>query len=200
MKLNTIERALMNNPVRGVVQRFYEGRLMQQIGGRLDGGRVLEAGCGQRAGMRVLLEQFGVSYVCGIDLDPRQVVRARRKLFPRYSQYASLAVASVGALPFPDSFFDAVFDFGVLHHVPLWQPALAELCRVLKPSGKFFFEEVTRAALNRWSYRTLFKHPIENRFSESEFVRELHSNRVEVLSSPRWVFLHDIFVGVGQRS
>jgi hypothetical protein len=77
---------------------------------------------------------------------------------------------------------------------------LAELCRVLKPSGKFFFEEVTKAALNRWSYRVLFKHPTDNRFSEADFVKELHANRVEVLASPRWAFLHDIFIGVGQRS
>src|SRR6185503_13164163 len=151
MKLNSIERALMNNPIRRIVQRFYEAQLMQQIGGRLEGARVLEVGCGQGAGIRVLLDQFGVSYACGVDLDPRQVSLAHRKLFPRYSQCASLAVASVDALPFPDSYFDAVFDFGVLHHVPRWQPALAKLCRVLKPSGKFFFEEVTKAALNRWS-------------------------------------------------
>ena len=47
MKLNTVEKALMNNPVRVLVQRRYEARLLERLGGRVDGLNVLEIGCGR---------------------------------------------------------------------------------------------------------------------------------------------------------
>ena len=197
MKLNPFERLLMNNPARGLVQRFYEGPLLRRLGGRLDGAQVLEVGCGQGMGIRVLLEQFGAAHVTGVDLDPRQIDLARHKLVSHAGR-VSLAVASADRLPFPDKFFDAVFDFGILHHVPAWQSAVAELCRVLKPSGKLFFEEITSDALNRWSYRVFLKHPKENRFSEAQFVRELQSHNAELLAEPRRTFRNDIFIGVAQ--
>src|SRR5262249_11272455 len=112
---------------------------------------------------------------------------------------AVLAVGSLERLPFPNQSFDAVFDFGVLHHVLAWQTALSEIQRVLKPGGRFFFEEVTRAALNRWLYRTFLKHPTGNRFSETEFVAELAANGIELLAEPRRILPNDIFIGIGQR-
>ena len=198
MKLNAAETLLVSNPARGLVQRLYEGRLLLELGGRLDGARVLEAGCGQGVGARIVLEQFGASQVCAIDLDPRQVRRAQRRLAGYPQGRVVLTIGVVERLPFPDQCFDAVFDFGVLHHIPAWQTAVAEIRRVLKPCGRFFFEEVTRAALNRWLYRTFLKHPAENRFSEAEFVAELEAHGVELLQEPRRILANDIFIGVGK--
>ncbi len=42
MKLNRIEKALMNNPVRSLVQRWHEARLLERLGGHVEGARVLE--------------------------------------------------------------------------------------------------------------------------------------------------------------
>ena len=39
-----------------------------------------------------------------------------------------------------------MFDFGIIHHVPQWRRALAEVARVLKPGGRFYAEEVLRGA------------------------------------------------------
>jgi hypothetical protein len=64
----------------------------------------------------------------------------------------------------------------------VWQAAVAEIRPVLKPCGRFFFEEVTRSSLNRWLYRTFLDHPAENRFSEAEFVAELRANGIERLA------------------
>jgi ubiquinone/menaquinone biosynthesis C-methylase UbiE len=198
MKLNAVETLLVNNPIRTLVQRFYEGPLLRKLGGSLEGACVLEVGCGQGTGARVLLEQFGVDKVCAIDLDSRQVRRAKHRLAGHCDSRVALVAGSVEWLPYPDKCFDAVFDFGMLHHVPLWQAAVTEICRVLKPGGRFFFEEVTRAALNRWLYRTLLKHPAENRFSEAEFVAELAANGIALLLEPRRILADDIFIGVGQ--
>ena len=48
MKLNTAETLLVNNPVRALIQRLYEGRLLLELGGRLDGARV---GAGRRCSL-----------------------------------------------------------------------------------------------------------------------------------------------------
>lgn len=45
--------------------------------------------------------------------------------------------------------------------------------RVLRPGGQLVFEEVTRHALQRWSYRTFLEHPKVDRFSAEEFVEAL---------------------------
>jgi ubiquinone/menaquinone biosynthesis C-methylase UbiE len=198
MKLNAVETALVNNPMRALVQRVYEGPLLRRLGGSLEGALVLEVGCGRGTGARILLEQFGVGKICAIDLDPQQVRRAKRRLTGYGGARVAFAAGSVERLPYPDECFDAVFDFGVLHHVPVWQAAITEIRRVLKPGGRFFFEEVTRAALNRWLYQMLLKHPAENRFSEAEFVAELAANGIELVSEPRRIFANDIFIGVGR--
>ena len=80
MKLNLAERLLVNNPARALVQRFYEGPLLRKLGGRLEGARVLDAGCGRGVGVQVILEQFGAGQVYGIDFDPKQLRRAQRRL------------------------------------------------------------------------------------------------------------------------
>lgn len=46
---------------------------------------------------------------------------------------------SVMALSFPDAAFDYALSFDVLEHVPDYQQALIELCRVLKPGGHLVF-------------------------------------------------------------
>lgn len=97
------------------------------------------------------------------------------------------------------SSYDAVFDLGIIHHVPDWQEAVNEVARVLRPRGRFFFEEVTRHALERWTYRRFLDHPIDDRFSGTEFVAELERSGFEV---PRWTqrFFGDFAFGVGFRN
>jgi ubiquinone/menaquinone biosynthesis C-methylase UbiE len=198
MKLNLVERLLVNNPARALVQRYYEGPLLRKLGGRLDSARVLDVGCGRGVGVQILLQQFGAGQVYGLDLDPRQIRRARRRFAGKSD--VVLAVGSIDKLPFPDEYFDAVFDFGMLHHVVDWQAGLAEIQRVLKPSGLFFFEEVTRDALNRWIYRTFLDHPAENRFSEAEFLAELPVHGIEPFGRTHRILSNDIFIGIAKRA
>jgi SAM-dependent methyltransferase len=94
--------------------------------------------------------------------------------------------------------FDAVVDFGILHHVPNWQAAVAEIGRVLRPGGRFYFEEVSRQALDRRAYRALFAHPWENRFSRGEFVGELEQRGIVAAGNVVERLFGDFFFGVGR--
>jgi len=65
--------------------------------------------------------------------------------------------------------YDAVFDFGIIHHIPDWRKSLAEVFRVLKPGGRFFSEEILRDFITSPVWRTLLDHPQEDRFDHEGF-------------------------------
>lgn len=197
MKLNRAEKALMNNPVRAFIQRRYESRLLERLGGRAEGMRVLEVGCGRGVGTEIIFRRFGAREVHAFDLDPDMVEQARRRLASYGPESLRLSVGDVTAIDAEDRSFDAVVDFGILHHVPRWQAGVAEIARVLKPGGRFYFEEVSSRALDRRAYRALFEYPAENRFSRGEFVRELERHGMAVGDRVVERLFGDFFFGVG---
>ncbi|MGH9966787.1 MAG: class I SAM-dependent methyltransferase [Pyrinomonadaceae bacterium] len=189
----------MNSPVRAFVQRRYEAVLMERFGGRVEGQRVLEIGCGRGVGTEIIFERFGARQVDAFDLDPAMIELARRRLSNYSPDRLRLFVGDAAAINAADATYDAVFDFGIVHHVPDWQQSVTEVARVLKPGGRFFFEEVTRQALDRWFYRTFLEHPAENRFTAKEFVAVLEGCGISVGSNQLEWFLGDFIVGVGRR-
>lgn len=199
MKLNRVEKALMNNPLRAALQRWYEGPLLERLGGRVEGQRVLEIGCGRGVGTEIILERFGAAEVWAFDLDPDMVERARRRLSRFPGQRLRVTVGDAAAIEAGDASFDAVFDFGIIHHVPDWRRAVSEVRRVLRPGGRFFFEEVTRHALERWSYRTFLDHPKHDRFGGAQFVEALERQGIAVGADFVTRFFGDFIIGVGRR-
>jgi len=51
MRLNAVETALMNNPIRAAIQRRSEAERLLAMGGRMHDGRALEVGCGRGVGV-----------------------------------------------------------------------------------------------------------------------------------------------------
>ena len=199
MKLNRVEKALMNNPVRRALQWHYEAPLLEHLGGRVEGMRVLEISCGRGIGAQIIVRRFGACRVYAFDFDIEFIRQARRRLGSDSSYAVHLGVADASAIPAADEAFDAVFDFGVIHHVPDWRAAIAEIRRVLRPGGRFFFEEVTRPALSRWAYRTFLEHPTHDRFSGKQLLAEIERHGIQVGGQLVYRGRGDFILGVGHR-
>lgn len=206
MLMNRMETALVNSPPRRALQRFYEVRLLIELGGRTPGAAAAEIGGGSGYGTKLILDRFGAASVDAVDLDPKMILRAGRRL-ARYGPDVRLAQGSATDLAGAFSSFgggatasyDAVFDFAIIHHIPDWQAAVAEVARVLQPGGRFFFDEVTATALARPSYRLLFDHPTENRFTAGRFLATLALHGLQVDDRWRTRIGGDYVLGVASR-
>jgi len=173
MILNSIEYWAMNNPIRGLIQKRLEApRLKRLCNEQAD--TILEIGCGQGAGAEIIFDLFHPAKYVGIDLDPKMVKRARKK---RHGlENALFLQGDATRLPFADNSFDLVVDFGIIHHIPNWPEALAELHRTLKKNGELFFEELPVETWERGIGKPLKKileHPYEEMFRQREFLGEL---------------------------
>ncbi|AFL76354.1 class I SAM-dependent methyltransferase [Thiocystis violascens] len=102
--------------------------------------KVLELGCGAAWITRELVTRFGAAQVTATEVDAIQHAK-------------NLALAALPAVEFraggaesiadPDAFYDRVFMFKSLHHVPveLMDRALGEIHRVLTPGGLLYVSE-----------------------------------------------------------
>jgi ubiquinone/menaquinone biosynthesis C-methylase UbiE len=198
MKMNRIEKFAMNNPIRALIQRHSEAPLLERLGGRVEGLKVLEIGCGQGVGTEIIFNRFGAREIHAFDIDPEMIERAGKRLSSFIPDRLKLTVGDATSIEAESNSYDAVFDFWIIHHVPRWQDTVTEICRLLRPGGRFFFGEVTSHALNRWSYKLFLEHPKENRFSGEEFVSELERQGIKV--GMNWVsrFFGDFIFGVGR--
>lgn len=200
MKLNTVERVAMNNPVRAAHQHHREAGWFRDLaGGSLSGQRVLEIGCGRGVGAQVLLDRLGAAHVTAFDLDPKMIEKAERRLHGR-SQAVSLSVADACEIQQATGTMDAVVEFGVIHHIPDWRTSLAEISRVLRPGGVMLFEDIPRHTLETWVFRTFTVHPREDRFEADEFVDELHRHGLVPTAPPRRRFAGHMFLGAARKT
>ena len=114
-----------------LLNAYYERPAMLALAGDVAGRRILDAGCGSGPLFAALRDRGAI--VTGIDKSGGMVALARRRL----GAAADVQVAELGRpLPFPDDTFDDVTASLVLHYLEDWDPALAELRRVLKPGGR----------------------------------------------------------------
>jgi ubiquinone/menaquinone biosynthesis C-methylase UbiE len=131
---------MMNNPVRRFLQRHIEFRIFRQHlrkhGIDLTNKAILDAGCGSGYSTGLIASEFSPSRLVAFDLMPEQIAFAKRRDLD-----AEIFVGDMTHVELPDKTFDAVFIFGVLHHIPSWRGALREMARVLGPKGVLLVEE-----------------------------------------------------------
>jgi SAM-dependent methyltransferase len=76
-----------------------------------------------------------------------------------------------------------VVAFGVIHHIPKWRDAMAEVKRVLKPGGRFWAEESFENFITHPVWKRLLHHPQEDRFGPKAFQQELDTLGYETIGS-----------------
>ena len=91
---------------------------------------LLDVGCGYGGVAATLRDDLGIREAYGIDIDPRVVEEATAK-----GVRATCADIADQGLPYDDDQFDVVTCFGMLDYLPWFDTAIAEMSRVLVPSG-----------------------------------------------------------------
>jgi len=140
MRLGKFEFFAMNNPLREWRMKHREFPLLNKMlrGHRIDlsGRTIVDMGCGSGLSSGLLLEQLRPSRVIAFDIMPEQISLAKKRRLN-----IDFRLGNALAIDLPDSGCDAVFDFGILHHIPQWRKAITESARVLVPGGIVFIEE-----------------------------------------------------------
>ena len=107
------------------------------------GKKVLEIGVGQGTDLMQFAKAGADCY--GVDITDNHLELTRKNFYLRGKQ-VDLSKTDATQLPFPANYFDCVYSFGVLHHIPEIEKVLDEVHRVLKPGGQLMI-----ALYHKWS-------------------------------------------------
>jgi ubiquinone/menaquinone biosynthesis C-methylase UbiE len=100
------------------------------------GMKVLDAGCGFGGTIASLSERFSPIELVGINIDERQLNRAKKTVLPVNDNILQFIQGNACELPFADESFDAVIAVECIFHFPSREVFFQEAARVLKPGGK----------------------------------------------------------------
>lgn len=126
--MNCLERYLQAAPVSLALERAVESRWMLSLPLAEP---LLDLGCGDGLfAERTFSRPLGL----GVDRDTEELTIARTR-----TTYRSLAAADSAHLPFRGGVFASVISNSVLEHLGDLPSTLAEVRRVLRPGGRFWF-------------------------------------------------------------
>jgi len=114
------------------------------------GRRVLEIGVG--AGTDHLQWARAGAECHGVDLTQAAIDITGARL-SHYGLASKLQRVNAEAIPYEDAFFDIAYSWGVIHHAEHPERVIAEVRRVLRPSGQFigmFYSRRSLVALRFW--------------------------------------------------
>jgi len=106
---------------------------------------ILEAGCGTGRLCCLLARDFPNLRVIGIDISPNSLKIANLLKEYLHVSNVSFEIGDLFQIPYPDNYFDVVFNDGVIEHFPIdenpnYKDALKEMVRVTKPRGKIIVD------------------------------------------------------------
>lgn len=103
-----------------------------QVGDNL---AILDVGCGFGGTIASLNERFTGVHLTGLNLDKRQLERARKKIIAEQANTIDFIQGDACQLPFADGNFDRVLAVECIFHFPDRRRFFQEVFRVLKPGG-----------------------------------------------------------------
>lgn len=122
-------------------------------GGARPGTRVIELGCGPGFYSARLARRFPTIFVTGVDRSENQLALARTRTAAQQLSNCSFARVNVLQLPFADDSFDILIASRLFTVLRDPDRVVAEMHRVLKPSGRCFIAEPRYAV---WASIPLF--------------------------------------------
>jgi 2-polyprenyl-6-hydroxyphenyl methylase / 3-demethylubiquinone-9 3-methyltransferase len=175
--------------------RYYRG-IIGRYGGRPQAFRkILDIGCGGG----YLAEEFAKAGFSVTGLDPVHKSLETALAHARQSSLAIRYLQGVGeAPPFAAASFDAVLCCDVLEHVSDYCRVTAEIARVLRPGGLFFFETINRnflswlfmiKLLQDWKYTAFMErdlHLWKKFIKPGEMKQTLAENGLDVAEMRGW--------------
>jgi 2-polyprenyl-6-hydroxyphenyl methylase/3-demethylubiquinone-9 3-methyltransferase len=167
---------------------YFRDMMLERLGLNPVGLSVLDVGCGGG----YLAEEFARLGCRVSGIDPS---RASIEAAPRHAQQTGLAIdyqpAFGETLPIPDECFAVVYCCDALEHVARPNQVIAEIARVLKPGGVFFYDTINRTiksnlvsikASQEWSWSSFMPrdvHVWEKFITPSELVWLLKEHRLD---------------------
>lgn len=127
-------------------ERLRSSELMYQMLGeaaQLDQqSRVVDLGCGLGFGCRYLFETFKPKQIIGVDINPTQIIRAKKHqgdLISNHPDRFQLIIGTADKMPFSDHSLSHIISVEAAQHFPSFENFVLESQRVLQPSGKLLF-------------------------------------------------------------
>jgi 2-polyprenyl-3-methyl-5-hydroxy-6-metoxy-1,4-benzoquinol methylase len=139
-----------------------------QLGGMTVGKKVLEIGCGTGEFTKKIASSG--ADITAIDISP-DLLEVAKETTPNVN--VRFHIQNVEKLGFEDGSFDVVIGSSILHHLNL-NPALKEVCRVLKKGGGVVFTEPNMLNPQIWLERKI------------TFIRKLTNNSPDETAFIRW--------------
>lgn len=142
---------------RGLVNKMYmtlsfddEFEVISQAADLKDDNTLLDLACGPGIHSRPFARQLMRGAVVGLDLSMPMLTYAHAKAQSQGIENLVFVHGDAHDLHFPDNEFDVVNCCGALHLFPDLPKALSEVCRVLKPGGRF------TTGAGRWPWQGKF--------------------------------------------
>lgn len=130
--------------------------------------RILDAGCGPGVSLPLLDRHFQPEWIIGLDIDPREMPRARRQAAGCTAR-VEIRHGDAARIDLPDAAVDLVLCHQLIHHVVDQTAILRELHRVLAPGGAILLAESCRDFIQSAPVRLLFRHPARVQKTAAEY-------------------------------